>query len=52
MKKLAKSIIVIGIMALMGYMAINRNEPVEGEKASKIKVIKDTIKKSKINLVD
>lgn len=47
MKKVAKSIIVIGIMTLMGYMAITRNEPVEGERAVKNEVIKDTIKKAK-----
>lgn len=42
---MAKSIIIIGMMALMGYMAINRNEPVEGEKAVKNEVIKDTLSK-------
>ena len=38
---MAKSIIIIGIMGLMGYMSISRNEPVVGEKAIKNKVIKE-----------
>jgi hypothetical protein len=37
MEKMAKSIIIIGIMALMGYMSISRNEPVVGKKAIKNK---------------
>jgi hypothetical protein len=45
MEKMAKSIIIIGIMGLMGYMSISRNEPVVGEKAIKNKVNKDTLHK-------
>ena len=45
MEKIGKSAIVMGIISLMVYITFNTNQPVEGEKAVKNKVIKDTLHK-------
>lgn len=41
---MAKSITLLSIMLLMGYMVITRNEPAEGDRAIKNKLIKENEK--------
>jgi len=45
MAKILKSAMVIGFISLLIYITVNTNQPIEGEKAIKHRMLNDTLYK-------